>query len=144
QLPQPFSNNISLHQTITDLIPNDLIQLLYPYTNSHKSACQLITILFIKISESIHEQLWKPYCTKLSEWKQTNNINFHKQNSQANTTQSSLLLTHNYSNSNEITCICDYPEKQHRNSLCPPDGLAYHKLYIWSIEWIKYSTSTNN
>ena len=57
QLLQPFFNNISLHQSIIGLIPNDLIQLLYPYTDSYKSAHQLIISLFIKISESIHEQL---------------------------------------------------------------------------------------
>ena len=107
QLPQPFSNNISLHQTITGLIPNDLIQLLYLYTDSHKSAHQLITSLFIKISESIHEQLWKPYCAKLSEWKQTNNIKLHKQNSQANNIQLRPLLTHNHSNSNELLVYVD-------------------------------------
>jgi ribonuclease HI len=144
QFPLPFSNDISLHQTIIGLVPKELIQILYPYTESHKSAYQLIVSILIKLSESIYEQIWKPYCTKLSEWKQANNINLKKKNPLTTTRKKKNKSKHDHNNLQTINCICGYPENMHINSLCPPEGLAQHKIDIWSIEWVKYSIPTNN
>ena len=77
----------------------------------------------------MHEQLWKPYCAKLAEWKSANNIpkNFaHKQKSpQKSSSRSHIIYTYN--------CPCGSSDQKHDeiDQTCPPLGQAQKKISIW-------------
>jgi hypothetical protein len=137
----PTSISPSIYSTLQGFIPIPIINTITQTNTSTKIATQLTITLLSKISQNIHNQLWKPYCTKLANWKKTNNI--QPQHTTYHSTSNQLSYTrtpYTYS------CICGMPDQQHNDidNRCPPVGLAIRKIEIWLDNWINFSTSTNS
>lgn len=139
--PNP-ANHPDFYTTIRGYIPKAIIDSINTYTNSHKAALNITIKFLLKLSHNIYEQIWKPYCTNLSNWKKIHNIPHRIQpptsSTQSTHTTSRLRIQYTYN------CICGLPDQKHiETNTCPPLGLARRKINIWSDMWIKYSTSTN-
>jgi uncharacterized protein YqfB (UPF0267 family) len=67
-------NYTNIYTTIQGFIPITLINTIREYTTSNQSATDTTIKFLIQLSQNIYNQIWKPYCIKLSEWKQQNNI----------------------------------------------------------------------
>jgi len=148
-----FNNTTSLQtnifSTLQGFIPTDLITTFRQYSFSHQESTTMTIQLLTKISQQTYEQIWKPYCSRFSQWKKDHNIpsyncktynkqqrtrNHHPQN-RIQTPKS--LYTYN--------CICGLPDHQHTdNNTCPPLGQALRKIDLWIKEWILHSTPTNH
>ena len=116
--------------------------MIQPYTTSRKEALSITIKLLLKLSNNIYEQIWKPYCAKLAQWKKDNHI--PQQNPSRSTTTKHRRNTFNNLLYNPNCQLCDLPLLQHENDTCPPLGLARRKIYLWSNHWILYSYPTNN
>ena len=64
----------NIYTTLQGYVPTDLITTIRPYTTSHQTATSLTTKLLTKISQKVYDRIWKPYATKLAQWKKDNNI----------------------------------------------------------------------
>jgi hypothetical protein len=130
QHQQPFQNLLTIETTLQGFIPLLFTELLATYTDTYKIASKLTSQFFLKLSNNIYEQIWKPYCTKFAEWKTLNNI----PNRPQRTTHSQHLPRSSYFKIGyTYTCLCGQPDQLHNNNnLCPPLGLAQHKIDIWS------------
>jgi ribonuclease HI/endonuclease/exonuclease/phosphatase family metal-dependent hydrolase len=139
QLPNLTSTTI--YTTLQGFIPEAIIEIISQYSTLN-NATQLCIKLLSNISDEIYEQLWKPYCTKFSEWKTTNNIPKHP-TSQRKTPQAKRSYSYKYYTYN---CTCGLPDQQHDeiNQTCPPLGQARKKIDIWIQNWIQYSMPTNS
>ena len=62
----PTSISPSIYSTLQGFIPIPIINTITQTNTSNKIATQLTITLLSKISQNIHNQLWKPYCTKLA------------------------------------------------------------------------------
>jgi hypothetical protein len=137
-------NNSSLPSNliIRGLVPNSLIQLLIPYTQSKSLASQLLISLLLSINQNIFDQLWKPYCSQIQQWKLQNNIRIPHSSSKPKTKPRTIKSRQKQKYT--YNCTCEQPDQLHSpNNSCPPIGTAIRKIDIWSTMWIKYSTSTN-
>ena len=143
------NNNINIYSTIYRFVLNTLILTIQKYTNTNQTTTDITIKFLIQLSQNIYNQIWKPYCTKLANWKQQHNISTRPTHIQTN--------SHNNSNNTEhihyprslytYNCICGLADQQHvgdEHNICPPIGMAKKKTSIWISEWIKYSTPTNN
>jgi ribonuclease HI len=140
QHQQPFQNYPTIETTLQGFIPSSFIDLLATFTDTHKTATKLTIQFFLKLSNNIYEQIWKPYCIKFSEWKTQNKIpNRLQQTSQLQRNPRTRYLKIDYT----YSCLCGQPDQLHNNNLCPPIGLAQHKIEIWSTLWAKYSFPSN-
>jgi ribonuclease HI len=141
QQSQYLDNSISIISTLRGFVPYTLIQTISYYSSSNKEATNLTIKLLLHISNSIYNQIWKPYCQKFAEWKNNNNIPKQLPHIQSNN-NSRTYTKHDYT----YNCICGLPDQLHigRENKCPPLGLALQKTKIWSDMWIKYSAPTNS
>jgi len=103
----------------------------------------------IQLSQNIYNQIWKPYCIKLSEWKQQNNIPNQLSRNQSTNSNNTSKPTSQTRISYTYNCTCGLPDQQHTGDfynsyICPPQGKANKKLLKWLSEWINHSTPTNN
>jgi ribonuclease HI len=140
----PFntSNLLPSNLIIKGLVPNSLSQLLIPYTQSKSIASQILISLLLTINQNIFDQLWKPYCTQLQQWKLQNNIQIPHTSSKPKT--KSKKIKSKQKQKYTYNCTCEQPDQLHTpNNSCPPIGIAIRKIDIWSTMWIKYSISTN-
>ena len=131
----------SIYSTLQGFIPIPIINTITQTNTSNKIATQLTITLLSKISQNIHNQLWKPYCTKLANWKKTNNI--QPQHTTYYSASTQLSYTHT---SYTYSCTCGMPNQQYNDidNRCPPVGLAIRKIEIWLDNWINFSTPTNS
>ena len=144
--PTPtFLDPYSLYSTIRGLVPAPLIQSLQPFNIPYKQASQIVIKTLLEISDEVYEQIWKPYCSTLAQWKKTNNISLRHNSSQP-------LPVHHFPRAKPrrrtaptYHCPCGFPDQLHTdNNTCPPLGQASRKISIWSTMWIKYSTPINH
>lgn len=142
-------NHTNIYTTIQGFVPFSLINTIREYTTSNQLATDITIKFLIKLSQNIYNQIWKPYCIKLSEWKQQNNIPnqllCNQQTNYTNTFRSSTQARTVYT----YSCTCGLPDQQHTGDFynsytCPPQGKANKKLTKWISEWINYSTPTNH
>jgi hypothetical protein len=144
----PFqANSFYLDLTLKGLIPKALIETIHNYNIPTKIASQIIIQTLLDINDQIYNQIWKPYCIDLSNWKKNNNItslqtrNTHNTLQQIQQTRHYKRLHTNYT----YSCLCGIADQLHlRSNTCPPIGQAIRKINIWSTLWINHSTSYNH
>ena len=84
QLSTNSFNTINLYTLLKGLLPYLLTQTIQLYTNSVYLASQITIKLFLKLNSKIYEQIWLPYCSEFTNWKQQYNIHIPHSNSQQN------------------------------------------------------------
>jgi ribonuclease HI len=127
---------------IRGLIPTSLTTLITSLTLSKQLASQFLISLLLTINQNIFEQIWKPYCLHLQQWKKENNINIPRTPLQSK--PKFKTITRKPKQTYTYSCICEQPDQLHSSdNTCPPTGIAIRKINIWSMNWIKYSVSTN-
>jgi hypothetical protein len=133
----------NIYTTLQGYVPTDLITTIRPYTTSHQTATSITTKLLTKISQKIYDRIWKPYATKLAQWKKDNNIT-------PNNRSTTHRRFYNYSNQHHnlyytVCQLCGLSNQLHtEDNNCPPLGNALRKIDLWSVHWILYSYPTNN
>ena len=146
-------SNITLQQTniyttLQGYVSISLISSIRPFTQSQTEAKNITTKLLHKLSQKVYEQIWKPYCKKLAQWKKDNNILQHTREKQQRPIRTNYNDTY-YINRNQLhstTCnLCGLSSFKHTDpNTCPPLGHALCKINIWLDHWILYSYPTNN
>ena len=90
----------------------------------------------MKLSDEIYNQIWKPYCIKLANWKHQHNILTRPAHIQSNTRNNSnnTRSTHYPRSLYTYNCICGLADQQHigdEHNICPPTGMMKKKTSIW-------------
>ena len=133
------NNNTNIYSTIHGFVPNTLILTIRKYTNTNQTATDITIKFLIQLSQNIYNQIWKPYCIKLSDWKKQHNIpnrlSSNQPTSQNNTSTTVLWTRTLYT----YSCDCGLPDQKHTGDfydtyICSPQGKANKKLLKWIPE----------
>ena len=115
-------NNTNIYTTIQGFIPITLIQTIREYTDSNDIAITLTIKFLLQISHNIYDQIWKPYCEKVAEWKHNNNIPTQPVYNQRNTTTPHSSSFHYTRLTYTYNCTCSFSDQQHTGNyyeICP-------------------------
>src|SRR6185437_8320338 len=118
-----FPNRPSIFSILSGLIPLDIIQILFEYTSSHKTANTLSIQLLLHINKLIYTNIWIPYCINRAK---TNKFPL----------QSSELAPINPSTSHN-----QFSNQENNNSITQ---ISIRKIETWLPKWIKYSTQPSD
>ena len=125
-------NHTNVYTTLQEYVSQLLIQTIREYTDSNQTATNITIKFLIKLSHNIYNQIWKPYCTKLANWKQQHNIPTRPTHIQTNSCNNSNNTEHIHYPRSLYTynCICGLADQQHigdEHNICPPIGMTKKK-----------------
>jgi hypothetical protein len=143
--------------TLKGLIPRNLITTFGELGVPAKEATKTLLGVLNEINDEIYSKIWKPYCTKLAEWKLSKGIkkiNYdklrkedserHKRNKNGNNKrnrQDNVIMKKRRQASAVLCTKCKEPLQHHDEDGCPPIGVAKRKYWEWCPRWAKRSES---
>src|SRR5260364_162441 len=130
----PSFNTPSFSTTFYGFISIPLIDTISRYS-SYKIASNIAIKILLKIFDNIYDQLWKPYCTALSQWKNsqysTLALNTLSIPTSSTIPSNSYSLSPNHTRLNyTYSCRCGLPDQLHDTDTnsCPPLDVLLKKL----------------